>query len=135
MQTTQDVRRRIELFLASPAFGVIGASEDPAKFGHRVFASYLRHGRTVYPINPRASTILGHTVYPSLASLPEPVGAVSIITPPSITEQVMDEVIAAGVQHVWLQPGAESPAAVRKAREAGLNVIHGGPCLLVELGR
>lgn len=134
MQPAQDVRQQIETFLASPAFAVIGASEDPSKFGHRVFASYLRHGRTVYPINPRASTILGQAVYPDLASLPEPVEAVSIITPPAVTERVMDEVIAAGVKHVWMQPGADSPAAVRKAREAGLSVIYGGPCLLVEIG-
>lgn len=134
MQPAHDVRRQIETFLASPAFAVIGASEDPFKFGHRVFASYLRHGCTAYPINPRAATILGHTVYPNLASLPEPVEAVSIITPPAVTEGVMGEVIAAGVKHVWMQPGADSPAAVRQAREAGLNVIYGGPCLLVELG-
>jgi hypothetical protein len=33
-----------------------------------------------------------------------------------------------------MQPGAESPAAVQKGEQAGLNVIAGGPCLLVELG-
>jgi hypothetical protein len=33
-----------------------------------------------------------------------------------------------------LQPGAENETSVDKARKAGLNVIFGGPCLLVTLG-
>jgi predicted CoA-binding protein len=131
---SDDLRHRIREFLASPAFAVIGASENPAKFGHRMYAAYLRHGLRAYPVNPRAAAILGNPAYPSVAALPEPVEAVSIITPPPVTEQVMDEVIAAGVRRVWMQPGAESPEAVRKAEAAGLSVISGGPCVLVELG-
>lgn len=125
---------RIRLFLASPVFAVVGASDDPTKFGHRCYASYLRHGRKAYPVNPNAATILGNPAYPNLQSLPEPVEAVSIITPPSVTERVVEDAIAAGVRHVWMQPGAQSQKAVARAQEAGLNVIYGGPCLLVELG-
>lgn len=124
---------RIRLFLASPSFAVAGASDDPAKFGHRCYAAYLRHGLHAYAVNPNAATVLGHPAYPDLASLPEPVAAVTIVTPPRVTERVVDDAIAAGVRHVWMQPGAESPVAVRRAQEAGLNVISGGPCLLVEL--
>ena len=126
-------RAQIEAFLQSSAYAVVGASEDPRKFGHKVFATYLRHGRKAYPVHPTAAAILGHTAYPSLAALPEPVEAVSIITPTPVTERVVEEAIAAGVLHVWMQPGAESPRAVERARSAGLNVISGGPCLLVEL--
>ena len=123
-----------QAFLAAPSFAVIGASTNPRKFGHRVYETYLRHGFKAYPINPTASTILGNPAYTDVGSLPEPVEAVSIITPPAVTERVIDQVIAAGVKHVWMQPGAESPEAVRKAEAAGLSVIHGGPCILMELG-
>ncbi|HTE20515.1 MAG TPA: CoA-binding protein [Armatimonadota bacterium] len=134
MATGSDVRAQIDLFLQSPAYAVVGASEDPRKYGHKVFATYLRHGRTAYPVHPTATGILGHPAYPSLAALPEPVEAVSIITPPAVTEGVVEEAIAAGVRRLWMQPGAESPRAVERARSAGLSVISGGPCLLVELG-
>lgn len=133
METTS-IDERIKQFLAAPSFAVVGASADPAKFGHRCFACYLRHGRRAYPINPRAESILGHPAYPSLAALPERVESVTVVTPPAITERVVEEAIAAGVRHLWMQPGAESPAAIARAREAGLSVIAGGPCLLVELG-
>ena len=125
---------QIQAFFAAGPFAVFGASPDPTKWGHRVFASYLRHGYTAYPINPRSEPVLGHAAYADLASLPEPVGAVSIITPPPVTERIVEQLVQAGVKHVWMQPGAESPTAVARAREAGMNVISGGPCLLVVLG-
>lgn len=130
--TAQDQIRR---FLEAPSFAVVGASEDPRKFGHRIFACYLQHGFRAYPVNPNASSVLGQPSFASISALPEPVRAVSVVTPPFVTERVIDEIIAAGVTDLWLQPGAESAAAVRKAQDAGMNVIYGGPCLLVALNR
>jgi len=121
-------------FLADPPFAVVGASNDPAKFGHQVLAAYLRHGLRAWPIHPRESEILGVRCHPRLAALPEPVRNVSIITPPSVTERIVEEAAAYGALRVWMQPGAESAAAIARARELGLEVIAGGPCVLVELG-
>jgi predicted CoA-binding protein len=86
-----------------------------------------------YPVG-RVKEIDGNPVFENLAALPEKVEAISIITPPAVTDQVVADAIAAGVKHIWMQPGAESPAAIQKAQDAGINVIHGGPCVLVELG-
>jgi uncharacterized protein len=70
---------------------------------------------------------------PDLASLPERMHGISVVTPPDVTERVIEDAIAAGVRHVWLQPGAESGPAVRRAESAGLSLVWGGPCVLVEL--
>jgi predicted CoA-binding protein len=131
--TASPLPARIEQFLCGSRFAVIGASADPSKYGHLVFARYLARGLQAFAVNPRGGKILGHPTYPNLAALPEPVDAVSIITPPEVTERVIDEIIAAGIRNVWLQPGAESEAAIRKAEDAGVNLIHGGPCVLVAL--
>ena len=125
---------KIDTFLSAPSFAVVGASNDVSKFGHKCYACYLTHNLKAYPVNPREKEILGNPVYPDLASLPEKVESVSIITPPAVTEKVIDDAIACGVKTVWIQPGAESRAALEKAEKAGLNVIWGGPCILVQLG-
>lgn len=125
----------IDRFLARGPYAVVGASSDRSKFGNRVLRSYLDHGLTAYPVNPRADTIEGLAVHPDLGSLPEPCPHVSIITPPAVTESVVEAAAEAGAEIVWMQPGAESGAAIRRARELGLEVIAGGPCLLVELPR
>jgi predicted CoA-binding protein len=128
------VTERIQAFLASPSFAVVGASVDRSKYGNKVLRCYQQHGREVYPINPRAAEVEGLKAYPSLAALPVQVPAISVITPPAFTEQVVQEAAAAGVKHIWMQPGAESDAAIRAAEALGLSVIAGGPCLLVVMG-
>jgi predicted CoA-binding protein len=129
-----ELEAKIEKFLAARAFAVVGASDKTDKYGYKCYLCYLQNGKTAYPINPRLITILGNRVYADLKSLPERTDSISVITPPAVTLTVIDGAIAAGVKNIWLQPGAESTAAVEKAEKAGLNVIYGGPCLLVTLG-
>lgn len=129
-----DLDRQIDTFLAAPAFGVAGASEDKRKYGHKVMVCYQQDGRKVYPINPKVDTVLGETCYANISAIPDKLESLSIITPPPVTEVLVDEAIKCGVKNIWMQPGAESRAAVQKAKDAGLNVIYGGPCLLVVLG-
>ena len=128
------VADRIQSFLASGPFAVVGASTDRSKYGNKVLRCYQQHGREVYPINPKAPEVEGLKAYPALAALPVKVPAISVITPPAATVQVVREAAAAGVKHIWMQPGAESPEAVKLAEDLGLNVIAGGPCLLVMMG-
>lgn len=128
------VTDRIQSFLASGPFAVVGASTDRSKYGNKVLRCYQQHGHEVYPINPKAPEVEGLKAYPTLAALPVKVSAISVITPPVATEQVVREASAAGVTHVWMQPGAESDAAIRAAESLGMNVIAGGPCLLVVMG-
>ena len=127
-------REQIEKFLSSPAFGVAGASQDRAKYGNRVLRKYLQHGRKAYPINPHEQEIEGQPCLASVLDLPAEVVSVSIITPPAITEEIGGQAIQQGIQNLWRQPGAESPAAIRMAEDNGLNVIADGSCLLVTLG-
>ncbi|WP_026852644.1 CoA-binding protein [Geothrix fermentans] len=128
------INDRIQSFLASGPFAVVGASTDRDKYGNKVLRCYQQHGHEVYPINPKAPEVEGLKAYPSLAALPVKVPAISVITPPAATEQVVREAAAAGVKHVWMQPGAESDEAIRTAESLGMNVIAGGPCLLVVMG-
>lgn len=126
------VREIIADFLSGGPYAVVGASSDRAKFGNRVLRAYLHKGWKVYPVNPRETSIEGLTAYPDLKSLPEAPRGVSIITPPAVTERIVEEAADAGARFVWMQPGAESPEAIRIATERGLQVIADGSCFLVE---
>ena len=55
------------------------------------------------------------------------------MTPPAVTEKIVEQAHAAGIHHLWMQPGAESDRAIERAEELGLVVIAGGPCILVKL--
>jgi len=127
------MNERISAFLARGPFAVAGASGDRAKYGNKVLRALVAAGKQVSPINPKQVEVEGLRCYPDLASLPEPVRSLSIVTPPAITEQIVVQAAAAGVENVWMQPGAESPRAIEEAERLGVNVIADGPCLLVTL--
>lgn len=123
---------RIRAFLAGRTFAVAGASTDRAKFGNRVLRLYLSHGLRVFAIHRHEPTVEGAPAVRSIADLPEPIDGLSIVTPPAITEQIVEQAAAAGIRRVWMQPGAESSVAVARAEELGLEPIYGGPCILIE---
>ncbi len=128
------MNEQIEQFLAGEPHAVVGASADRAKYGNKVLRVYQQNDRRVYPVHPTADEVEGLKAFPNLASLPEPVHGVSVITPPPVTEKIVQEAVQLGIRHVWMQPGAESERAIKLARQSGMNVIAGGPCLLVVLG-
>ncbi|MFM8453887.1 MAG: CoA-binding protein [Gammaproteobacteria bacterium] len=136
-RTEKDIKA-IEQFLKAETFAVLGATGDRSKYGNKVLRCYLQHQKNnqrIYAINLRGSSRIENTpCFPSLSDLPEPVTSISIITPPKITEEIVKEAWAQKVQNIWMQPGAESEAAIEFCEKNNLNVIAGGPCILVELG-
>jgi predicted CoA-binding protein len=125
----------VTAFLSGQRFAVVGASRDRSKFGNRVLRCLLEHGREAIPVHPREGAVEGQACVASLSQLPPGVHGVSIVTPPEVTRRVVDEALALGLRRLWLQPGAEHPEAVARARAAGALVLAGGPCLLVEIER
>lgn len=126
-------QQQIRAFLEGTPHAVVGASRDRAKYGNKVLRAYLQNHRTVFPVNPNAAEVEGLRAYPDLASLPQPVHGVSIITPPAVTEAILEQAGKLGIKHVWLQPGAESEQAIHRDADWGINLISGGPCILVAL--
>jgi len=129
-----DENERIARFLSEGPWAVVGASADRGKYGNKVLRAYQAAGLSpVYPVNPRGGVIEGLEAFPDLASLPETPKGISIITPPDVTEAVVEEAAELGIERVWLQPGAENERTLVFAEHLELDVIAGGPCILVAL--
>jgi len=122
-----------EVFLGAKTFAVAGASTNREKYGNKIFRALLATGRSVYPITPSASIVEDQPAYPSIAELPQVPESLSIVTPPAITRLVVEQAIAAGVKNLWMQPGAQDALASQQARDAGINLIDDGSCILVSL--
>jgi predicted CoA-binding protein len=128
-----DMQQRIDQFLAAKAFGVAGASTNRDKYGNKVLRCFLQNQLKAVPINPRATTIEGVPCVDSVLALPDEATSLSVITPPKITEQLVEQALAKGIRNIWMQPGAESPQAIAFCEANGINVIADGSCLLVVL--
>lgn len=128
------IQEQIKQFLASPAFGVVGASTNRQKYGNKVLRCYLQNGRKAVPVNPNEPEIEGVACVASISDLPPEVESISMITPPAVTLKLVPLAVAQGIKNIWMQPGAEHPDAVALCRAQGINVIADGSCALVVLG-
>ena len=106
-----------------PTVAVIGASSDRSKFGNKAVRAFAKFGYHVYPIHPRETEVEGWPVFRNLAAVPaDALDAVTLYLPPSAGVKVLDEIVGRPVQAVWLNPGADAPEVVARARELGLPV-------------
>ena len=80
----------------------------------------------MYPVNPNIESIDGVQCYPSLHDLPVVPTVVDFVVPEAVGLQALDSCKELGIKTVWLQPGADKPAVVKKATELGLDVIQDG---------
>ena len=128
------IQEQIQQFLASPAFGVVGASTNRQKYGNKVLRCYLQNGRNAIPVNPNEPEVEGITCAATINALPPGVESISMITPPAVTVNIVPLALEKGIKNIWMQPGAEHPDAVALCREKGINIIADGSCLLVVLG-
>ena len=119
---TDFVNRRI--------WAVVGVSQDPTKYGARIFRTLRDAGYTVYPVNPKGGELDGSPVYASLADLPAKPDVVDLVVPPTVTEQLVVTAHELGLDRIWMQPGSESEKAIEFCQEHGMQVVYGA-CAMI----
>jgi hypothetical protein len=129
-----DGRQLMADFVNRRVWAVVGASQDQSKFGYRVYRSLRDAGYVVYPVNPKGGELEGAPVYRTLADLPQPPEVIDLVVPPAVTEQVVKEALALGLTRIWMQPGAESEAAIEFCRDHGVQVVF-DECAMVQKRR
>ena len=127
----QELKSLIAKYVDEPVWAVVGASNNKAKYGNRIYLKLREAGYRVYPVNRREQLIEGDTAYSSLTDLPEPPAVINMVVPPHEAPAVVEQARSAGAQAIWFQPGAESPAAAKWAQDHELDVIEA--CILVQL--
>lgn len=125
----------IQDFVDFDRIAVVGVSNHTYKYGYRVYHDLKSRGYDVVPVNPNLDTFDDQPCYPDLTAVPAGVDGAVVIIPPPRVPQVLRDAARAGIDHVWLQPGADSDEAVELAAELGLELVHGGPCVMVEARR
>ena len=111
---------------------VIGASTDRRKFGNKALRAFLNQGYNAIPINPNEKQVEGHPTYPSVIDVPGGIDLATIYVPPEIGIKVLDDIAAKRIGEVWLNPGADHPSVVARARELGLKTVR--HCSIMAIG-
>ena len=116
----------------SKIVAVIGASRDRRKFGNKALRAFAHEGYTVVPINPHEREIEGHRAYATVLDVPGTIDMATVYVPPGIGVGVMDELAEKKIGEVWLNPGADCPDVVERARQLGLKAIQA--CSIIGIG-
>jgi len=119
------VQDLIKEFMAQKKFAVVGATDNPEKYGHQVLVNLKKRDYEVYPVNPRLETVEGMKCYATISDLPEKVDVVDFVVPPAATESILKDCLKLGLDRIWLQPGSESETAIKFCEDNNLKVVHG----------
>lgn len=89
-----------QALLAPRSIALIGASTDPARLTARAQIYLRKHGYAgaIYPVNPRADTVLGERAYPTLGDVPHPVDLAYVLLNTEHVEGQIAAIAAHGIQ-------------------------------------
>jgi predicted CoA-binding protein len=102
---------------------VIGASSDRQKFGNKALRAFRDRGYTVVPVNPKEAEVEGEKSYASVLDVPGEVDMATFYVSPAVGLAILEEVVKKGIPEVWLNPGADGPQVVERARALGLKTV------------
>lgn len=131
---------RLEAIFSPASIAVVGASTVPGKVGHDLFANILRGGYTgvLFPVNPKARSVLSVKAYPTLTDIPDPVELAILVVPPKAALAVVDEaaqkgvkgivIVSAGFREVGPEGRAIEERIAARCRESGIRLV-GPNCL------
>ncbi len=93
---------KLDAIFAPETIAVVGASTQKGKVGHDIFANILSNGYkgTLYPVNPKARSVLSVKCYTSITNIPDPIDLAMIILPPKVALASVQECITKGVKGI-----------------------------------
>lgn len=106
------------LFEPDTTIAVIGATDTPGKYGGIIYRDLKSKGFTVYGVNPGRDTVNGDVCYEKVGDIPEAPTMAVFVVPARRGLRVLENCREAGVDNIWIQPGAFSPE-LKEALEAG----------------
>jgi len=130
----------LERLFNARSVAVVGASRDKKKVGHSVLANLANYGfrGRIYPVNPKATRILGMRCHPDLGSIPGTVDTVVVCVPARFVPSVLEDagkkgakaavVISAGFREIGTEGRELEARCIGIASGYGMRVL-GPNCL------
>lgn len=133
-------RQPLDAIFAPKSVAVVGATETPGSVGRTIVWNLISSsfGGTIYPVNPKRSSVLGIKAYPNLSVVPEAVDLVVVVTPAATVPGIIQEaveldvkgaiIISAGFKETGPE-GAELERRIMEHARRGSMRIIGPNCL------
>lgn len=135
LKVKNSINEELKPLFYPKSVAVIGASNNPAKWGFSIFNDLLIKGfkGDLYPVNKNEEKISGITCYKSVKDAPKPVDLAVIAVPAKIVPTVMKEcvekgvktavIISAGFREAGRKGEKLEEEVVRIARQGGIRFV------------
>ena len=110
---------------------LVGASNNPKKYGNKILLDLVSKGYNVVPINSKEDTVAGIKSYKNVLDLKESISIINFVVPPEIGFEITKELVENNYDNFWYQPGAESKEISSYLIENSKNFID-DKCIMVE---
>jgi acyl-CoA synthetase (NDP forming) len=125
----------MDLFFNPKSVAIVGASQNPMKFGSIILSNLFTLGYEgkIFPVNPKAEDISGQKTYTSVDRIPEDVELAVLAIPASATVSVMEDCAKKGVRGVVIISSGFNESGevgvgyqrtlVKIAKKAGIRIV------------
>ncbi len=112
------------------SIAVVGATDNPFKFGGKIYRDLKRKGFRVLAVNLTRDTVDGDPAYATLADLPEAPDIIDVVVPSDVGIDIARQANGLGYKRIWYQPGSESATIVEYLDVHEFEYL-AGPCIMV----
>ncbi|HZI92725.1 MAG TPA: acetate--CoA ligase family protein [Patescibacteria group bacterium] len=127
--------RSLDAIFRPRSIAVVGASRDRTSIGREILHNLIEYefNGTVFPVNPKATTVHSLKCYPDVAAIPDPIDLAVIVVPSLRVPEVVDQcgrkgvrgivVITAGFKEVGGDGVRREAELLEKVRGYGMRMI------------
>jgi predicted CoA-binding protein len=105
------------------SYAVVGATDRPGKYGGIIYRDLKGKGFQVFAVNPYRDEVDGDPCWPSVLDLPEKPTMAVLVVPAKRGLGVLKDCAEAGVDRIWVQPGASSPDLVDALEDGDFDYV------------
>ena len=109
---------------------IIGATDHPSKYGGIIYRDMKAKGFRVLAVNPYRDEVDGDPCWRSVADLPEKPTLAVFVVPAKRGLDVLEDCARAGIDNIWIQPGAFSEELGEALDAGGFNWLSDA-CVMV----
>jgi predicted CoA-binding protein len=112
-----------DMMLEQKVWAVVGANNDPHKYGNIIYKKLKSRGYEVYPVNPKYEKVEEDPCYPDLSSLPRKPEVINMVVAPKHGKAIIEEAGRLGIKYIWLQPGTYDDEIMELINNKGLQAV------------
>lgn len=90
------------------SLAVVGATDHPTKYGGIIYRDLKAKGYPVFAVNPYRDSVDGDSCWAKVSDIPEKPTIVVMVVPAKRGLGVVADSAEAGIENIWVQPGAFS---------------------------